>query len=123
MYDLIQVEDDHELREYCACAAQNVGLSFMHVGSLKGLEKVLTQSDARFYIVDGRFPREDSGRVLDLAEEAIGMIRTAYPSASIIVHSNSSKAEEVAKKLKVENISKDCMPAALMSILSRRIFA
>lgn len=122
-YDIMQIEDDTKIWDFYQSAAKSEGLSLMQVASLSALEMALQQDSAKAFLVDGRFPRQSGGEVLDLAEEAIAVIRRAYPQAFIILHANVHNAEQIASRSNVEYIGKERSLSEIMGAISRKIHA
>jgi len=101
-YDIIQVEDDPDHREFISSNAVRCTLTYLCVGSLKELERVLQDNNARVWLVDGLFPEEEGGAVLYNAPRAIDTIRETYPDARILLFSSYRRAQKTAEEMGVD---------------------
>ncbi len=121
LYDIIHVEDDPRFSKPTKAAADSCGLSILELVSLEELEKELSTNDARYYVVDGRFPRIRGGQVLELANEAIIKIREKKSDAKIIIYSSSMPNLKESSGL--EGVPKSVMPKQLVAKIQNRINA
>jgi hypothetical protein len=77
-YDIIHLDDDQITRTLVGFLSKQRGLTYKSAGTLHDLKETMETSRARFYVVDGAFPRGGegcSGRSEMLAPEAVDYIR------------------------------------------------
>lgn len=106
LYDIVQLDDDTNVRENIQAISEADQLRYFGIGSLIELERCLPKTEAKVWVVDGRFPREPGGQVLLLAEEAIKAIRAQYDEAKIILYSLDINAPRIAKSQHTEFLDK-----------------
>ncbi|MFA5796761.1 MAG: hypothetical protein WC916_01835 [Candidatus Woesearchaeota archaeon] len=121
-YDIMQVEDNSEIRRYTEKNAKRENLTYFGVSSLHALENALTESSAKIYIVDGRFPIDEEGQVILNAPQAIISIRKNYSDAKIILYSGEKDGDLIAQKNLVEFMDKgDYAPHELILKIKEKI--
>ena len=102
LYDIIQLEDNQDTREIMNMYAEEKGLSYLGVESLKELEDMLhSSSSAKVYVVDSYFPFLKGGEKEPLAIEAINRIRHYHPDARIVLYA-SPGLKEIARENEVD---------------------
>ena len=107
LYDIIQVEDDSDSREFLERFAQRQSLSYLGVGYLDALRDALKEHSAKVYIVDGSFPDVEGGNEKGNGfVSAIELIRDRYADAQIILHSGQWDTEDHAEELGVVAMNK-----------------
>ena len=106
LYDIVQIDDDTTLRKDMQFISEANQQSYFGIGSLIELERCLSQTEAKVWVVDGRFPREPGGQVLLLAGEAIQTIRAQYADAKIILYSSDINAPRIAQSQNTKFLDK-----------------
>jgi hypothetical protein len=102
----VHIEDSVPVSKSIENLASSRGKSYLNARNLDELEVHLSRDvSAVTWIVDGRFPRS-IGLPEDLASEAINLIRTRYPAASIAIYTVREDAKEFAAQLSVEGFCK-----------------
>jgi hypothetical protein len=94
-YDIIHVDDDLFTRRLVEFTAQKMGMTYKPAETLHDLKETMENSRARFYVVDGNFPRGGVGCNGDghmLAPEAVDHIR-GYCGNPVIVYSGHDSLE------------------------------
>jgi len=114
LYDIVHLEDDKDTRGFVQSAATHRNFIYLGLPCLNALEETLRVHNGRIFVVDGRFPREQDGQVLELAGEAIEMIRATYPSADVVLYSSLRNGQEIANRYKTRFISKNTVLARPM---------
>jgi len=95
-YDFLVVEDDPALQRMWGKMPLLTGKTIKVVGTLQALESMLEDATAGCYILDGKFPREDSGREDFLAPAALESIRAKHPDARVVLYSDSDGCRQLA---------------------------
>ena len=99
LLDIIHLEDEEGLWRFPAGRyAAKMGMGYLGVGSLELLEISLNGISAKVYILDGVFPRTAGGLKELLAEEAMHLVRSKDPSATIFLHTATSTLEPTAER-------------------------
>lgn len=105
-YNILQLDDNGDLREYTEKKATEVNLTYLGVASLNALEVALDSSSADIYVIDGNFPLSEGCIAEFLAPEAFRLIRAKYENPTIVIYSSVLGIEEIAHMHNVIGIDK-----------------
>jgi phosphoribosylanthranilate isomerase len=117
--DILQIEDSQCTYEGAASAARKLGLQYLNVTTLNDLKRALEKgTNARIYLVDGKFPEENGGAITFNGDKAVRLIREKVGSdALIILLSGEMNIRSIAQNLNVEFIQKG--DDAIQDIITR----
>ncbi|MFH1182573.1 MAG: hypothetical protein V1702_06450 [Candidatus Woesearchaeota archaeon] len=95
LYDVIQVEDDGDVRISVQdhLRLERASSSYLGLPTLQALKDALPTSQAKVYVVDGLFPRDAGEQAGRYYMQAIEAIRAKEPGAKIVFYSTDKRLE------------------------------
>jgi len=116
----MQIEDNRGIRDHLRVSASELGMSYKGVPCLSALEKVLQQSSAEIFVIDGNFPMVVGGEPQNHVAEAIKIVRKHQPDARIVLYSTRGLTE-IAEEYHAQYVNKSSGERELATKLKRMI--